>query len=340
MIKVGIIGATGYTGAELIRSILSHPEMELSYIAAASTAGEKFSNLYPGYTGKVDLVVQKYDIADMKKMSLDVMFIALPHGHSMNIVPELYKTGIKIVDLGADFRLKNVEDFKEWYKTDHTAIETIPKATYGLPEKYRDQIKKAQLVANPGCYTTASILGLWPLSNAGIEISSIIIDAKSGVSGAGKKLSEATHYSNCNEGVMAYKVLTHQHTPEIVQEVGEDLVFVPHLIPMTRGIISTMYINTDKKYSEEEIRKIFEDYYKDEPFVQFLDNGKVLNTKMVFGSNNCFLQVYLDKIKKTIVVTSVIDNLIKGAAGQAIQNCNIMFGFSEYLGLGSVGLYP
>lgn len=338
MIRVGVVGATGFTGVELARCLFRHSGAELVYIAADSTAGSSLSELYPHLVDRVEIVAEKYDIEKVKKLNLDLMFLALPHGASMKIVPELMQTNIKIVDLGADFRLKSKEAFEQWYKTEHSASGLFNQSIYGLPEKYRDNIKDAKLVANPGCYTTASILGIWPLSS--MVNGTVIIDAKSGYSGAGKKCSSATHFCSANEGISAYKIFSHQHTAELLQESNVDLIMTPHLTPMIRGILSTIYLPLKKSVSEEQIRAAYFEKYNNEPFTKVMKKGIVLSTKMVSGSNNCFIQVYFDKERQMAIVTSVIDNLIKGASGQAIQNMNIMFGFAETDGLSQIALYP
>lgn len=340
MIKTGIIGATGYTGHELVRMILNHPDATLTYLAADSTAGQPYSTVFPHLTGLVDQITQKYTIDDVLRAGVEVMFVALPHGQSMMIVPDLLRAGIRVVDLGADFRLRSTQDYIKWYHVEHTAESLLAEAVYGLPEKYREQIRSARLVANPGCYPTSVNLALWPLVKSGIKPLGVCVDSKSGVSGAGKKPTDTTHLPSCNEAVSAYKVLQHQHTPEIEQESETSVVFVPHLIPMTRGILSTIYLTFDQSVAASSFREIYQRYYEGEPFVKLMDPAINLSTKMVFGTNNCFLQVYIDKIKNTAVIVSVIDNLIKGASGQAMQNFNIMYGFEETTSLARVALYP
>jgi N-acetyl-gamma-glutamyl-phosphate reductase len=268
------------------------------------------------------------------------VFIALPNGMAMNIVPQMLKRGAKVIDLSADYRFKDASIFKEWYKIDHSSKDLLGKAVYGLPEI--ETVKGATLVANPGCYATASILGLYPLVKEElIEMDSIVIDAKSGISGAGKTLTDDTHFPNCNEGISAYKVAAHRHTPEIEQELGKNIKisFTPHLIPMTRGILATICARAKKPMDDAKLTKIYSDFYKGKPFVRILEN-KLPSTKYVFGSNYCDIAAKYDKRANNILILSAIDNLMKGASSQAVQNMNIMFGLQETAGLQLVPVYP
>ncbi|MHB8184145.1 MAG: N-acetyl-gamma-glutamyl-phosphate reductase, partial [Candidatus Desulforudaceae bacterium] len=277
----------------------------------------------------------------------DVLFTALPHGHSMDVAREVLKKGKKLVDLGADFRIREARIYEQWYGVDHTAPELLNQAVYGLPEIYRDAVRETSLVANPGCYPTASILALAPLLRRGLVYTdSIIVDAKSGVSGAGRSFSLKGHFAETNENFQAYNVASHRHTPEIEQELsllaGEELLinFTPHLVPMTRGILATVYVNLKKYYDREELYTIFAEFYRDEPFVRLLPPGVLPQTKAVAGSNHCDIGIVSDSRTNRAIILSAIDNLVKGASGQAIQNMNLMLGIDETTALLSPGLYP
>ena len=338
MIKAGIMGGSGYTGTILIGLLTRHPEAELIFVTSESHKGKKISDVCPHLEGVLDL---SYKAPDVDKLSgADVVFLALPNGMAMHIAPKFLKAGVKVIDLSADYRFKDANLFKEWYKMDHASKDLLAKAVYGLPEI--ENVKGADLVANPGCYATASILGLYPLVKEGlIDLNSIIVDAKSGVSGAGKALTEETHFSHCNEGLAAYKVASHRHNPEIEQELGANIkiTFTPHLIPMTRGILATIYAKAGKAVDEAKLTKVYKDFYKGKPFIRVLDN-KLPSTKNVYGANYCDIAVKYDKHTNTIIVLSAIDNLIKGASGQALQNMNIMFGVRETAGLEQIAIYP
>jgi len=339
MIKVGIMGGSGYTGEILAGLVLRHPEAKLVFITSGSHKNEKLSDVYPHLGGISDITYKAPDVDKLAK-DADVVFLALPNGMAMNIAPKLLNAGAKVIDLSADFRFKDASIFKEWYKMDHSSKSLLSKAVYGLPEI--ENVKEADLVANPGCYATASILGLYPLVKEGIiELDSIVVDAKSGVSGAGKALTDDTHFPNCNDGISAYKVASHRHIPEIEQELGEKIkiVFTPHLIPMTRGILATIYAKANKTIDEVKLAKIYKDFYKGKPFIRVLE-GKLPSTKYVYGSNYCDIAVKYDKRTNNIIVLSAIDNLVKGASGQAVQNMNMMFGLKETAGLELVPVYP
>lgn len=338
MIKVGIVGGSGYTGVILVGMVLRHPEAKLVFVTSESHKNEKVSDVYPHLEGICDL---SYKAPDIEKLagSADIIFLALPNGMAMNIAPKILDAGAKVVDLSADYRFKDAKIFKEWYKIDHSSKELLGKAVYGLPEI--ENIKGATLVANPGCYATASILGLYPLVKQGlIDPDSIIVDAKSGVSGAGKSLTDDTHFPNCNEGISAYKVASHRHTPEIEQELGEGIkiTFTPHLVPMTRGILATIYAKASKAIDEAKLIQIYKDLYKGKPFIRVVE--KMPSTKYVYGTNYCDIAVKYDKRTNNIIILSAIDNLVKGASGQAIQNMNIMFGLRETAGLEQIAVYP
>jgi len=339
MIKVGVMGGSGYTGEILVGLLLRHPEVKLAFVTSSSHENEKISDIYPHLEGITDLSYKAPDIEKLTKEA-DVVFLALPNGMAMNIAPKILEASSKVIDLSADYRFKDPKVFMEWYKMDHTSKNLLTKAVYGLPEI--EKVSGAKLVANPGCYATASILGLYPLVKEGlIDTDSIVVDAKSGVSGAGKSLTDDTHYPNCNDGISAYKVASHRHTPEIEQALGGGIkiTFTPHLTPMTRGILSTIYAKASKPVDEKKLAKIYKDIYKKTHFIRVLE-GKLPSTKYVNGTNYCDIAVKYDKRTNNIIVLSAIDNLVKGASGQALQNMNIMFGLPETTGLELVPVYP
>lgn len=344
MIRASIIGATGYAGVDLLRLLLNHREVELAVLTSETYAGQPISQVYPHLKGHVDIVLNKMDIKPIAEKS-DVVFVALPHGHAMNVVPTLLAAGVKVVDFGADYRLSDRTVYEQWYKLTHTSPEV--KAVYGLPELHRSKIKEANLVANPGCYPTATILGITPLLRAGlVEHDPIIVDAKSGISGAGRGLGLMFHYPESGENVRAYNIGGHRHTPEIEQELtlaaGEDITisFTPHLMPMSRGILSTSYLCLKPGVSVEQITEAYERAYGNEFFVRLLGAGQYPATKHVRGTNHCDIAWHVDSRTNRVVVVSVIDNLMKGAAGQALQNMNIVFDFPETEGLRFPAFYP
>jgi len=278
---------------------------------------------------------------------LDVAFLALPHGKSAPLAKKLYEKGVKVIDLGADFRLKSLDDYKNWYELEHECPELLTESVYGLPEIYKELIKKNSIIANPGCYPTSVILGLAPLlANKLIKLDNIIIDSKSGISGAGKTLTQQTHYPDMNDNLLAYKVGNHRHTPEIEQELGLlggakiQVNFTPHLIPMNRGILSTIYTQGDKSLTNCELEKIYKEYYQDCPFIRIRDQNNLPQTKWVYGSNFCDMAPIYDERTGRLIIISAIDNLVKGASGQAIQNMNLMFGLEETTGLRYGPIYP
>lgn len=338
MIKAGIIGGTGYTGEILAGLLLRHPEVSLAWITSQSHKNEKIAEVYPHLNELTDLVCKEPHIEKLAK-SADVVFIALPNGMAMNLAPKILKAGAKVIDLSADFRFKDASVFKQWYKMEHSSAKLLKDAVYGLPEI--NKIKGSDLVANPGCYATASILGLYPLVMEGIvETDSLVVDAKSGVSGAGKSLTDDTHFPNCNEGMSAYKVASHRHTPEIEQALGEgiNITFTPHLIPMNRGILATIYAKSKGTMDEAKLLKIFKEIYKGKYFIRVTEN--LPSTKNVYGSNYCDITARYDKRTGNIIVISAIDNLMKGASSQAVQNMNLMFGVAEKSGIDLVPIYP
>jgi len=344
-IRAGVIGATGYAGAELVRLLSEHPGVRLAGLTTQSYGGKPFWEVYPHLYKHTDMVCQELDLGSLVD-GCDVIFTALPHGHSMPVAAEVIRQGKRLVDLGADFRFNDVKTYEKWYKMDHSEPLLNEQAVYGLPEIHRESIREARIVANPGCYPTSAILGLAPLLRNGLaDAGSIVIDSKSGVSGAGRSLSLNTLYCEVNENIKAYNIGIHRHTPEIEQELsllaGQSLVvsFTPHLTPMNRGILSTIYASL-KNVGREEITDLYREFYEGSPFVRVLPPGMLPGTKSVSGSNHCDIGLVVDDRTGRVVVASAIDNLIKGASGQAVQNMNIMFGLSEGMGLGRPGMYP
>ncbi len=342
--KVSIIGATGYAGAELIRLVAAHPEAELLHITSESSTGQAIDQLYPHLRGLEDKVLGSMNQLEELAQS-DLVFIALPHGHAMTSGKALSEAGVKVIDLGADYRFSDETVYEEWYKVKHT--HPASGAVYGLTELNRAKVKEAKIVGNPGCYTTASILALAPLVKAGlVETDSLVIDAKSGVSGAGRGFSMNSHFSETWENFKAYNIAGHRHTPEIEQALsllaGEalTLTFTPHLAPMSRGILSTCYGKLKSGVMPQQITDAFEEMYAAEYFIRLLGLGGYPATKNVRGSNFCDIGWHLDRRTGRVVVVSAIDNLVKGAAGQAVQNMNVMAGFDEKAGLELVPLYP
>ncbi len=345
MIRVGILGATGYAGIETVRLISRHSECELTMLVSQTFKGQKISDVYQNLRGVCDLVCEELDVAKAAE-KCDVVFTALPHGASKEVIPGLYNAGLRVIDLSGDFRYNDVKVYEQWYGQPHSAPELLNESVYGLCELHREEIKNTRLVGNPGCYTTCSILGLAPLVKNGlIDNSSIIIDAKSGVSGAGRGLGLDYHFCECTENMKAYKLGTHRHTSEIEQELGllagEDIMlsFSPHLVPMKRGIFATCYANLKTDKTQDELVQLYKDFYKNEYFVRVYDSGKLPESNHVAGSNFVDIGLVTDKRLNRVIVVSAIDNLVKGAAGQAVQNMNIMFGLPENTGLLQAGLY-
>ncbi|NMA83359.1 MAG: N-acetyl-gamma-glutamyl-phosphate reductase [Epulopiscium sp.] len=346
MIKTAIIGATGYVGEELIRILLQHPKVHVKIATSQSYVGQSLDSIYGHFREKCSLICEDEDwekIAD----EVDVLFLALPHGLASYKVTDALLKKAKVIDLGADYRLKDVSIYEDWYKTEHGTPHLIKKSVYGLCEWEREAIKKANLIANPGCYTTCSILSLAPLIKEDlIQEESIIIDAKSGVTGAGRSLSIGTHFTECNESIKAYQIAVHRHTPEIEEQLGKvggkaiQLTFIPHLIPMNRGILTTAYASIKPGVTKEQVQVAYEKYYKDEGFIRLLPEGIYPETKWVKGSNYCDIGFSLDQRTGRIVIIGAIDNLIKGAAGQAVQNMNLIFGLPETMGLETVPIFP
>lgn len=345
MIKAGIVGATGYAGEQLVWILHNHADVSIEFYNSHNYANIQFNQVYNNYIGFIEDMCVDMDEAMNRLDKIDILFIALPHGKSFEITEKALSLGVKVIDLGADFRLDSKETYESWYNVKHELPSLLEQAVYGLCEINREKIKNCNLLANPGCYPTATILGLAPLlKNKLINSSTIIIDAKSGVSGAGRAASIPTLFTECNESVKAYGVASHRHTPEIEQELskiaGENLVvsFTPHLIPMNRGILSTCYAQLKEDITTEKILSIYKEFYKGSYFVKVIDG--LPETRWVRGSNLCHIGVRVDKRTKRVIVVSAIDNLIKGAAGQAVQNMNIMFGLEETKGLEFIAMAP
>ncbi|SHK19777.1 N-acetyl-gamma-glutamyl-phosphate reductase [Desulforamulus aeronauticus] len=346
MAKIGVVGATGYAGAELVRLLSRHPQATLAVLTSQTYAGKAMGEVFPHLLGVVDHTLEELNVAELVDRC-DVIFTALPHGHAMPMGQEVMRQGKRLIDLGADFRLKDVATYQHWYQTEHTASALVTKAVYGLPELYRKDIKNSVIVANPGCYPTSTILGLAPLlTNKLINLETIIVDAKSGVSGSGRGLSLKSHFTEITNNFQAYGVATHRHTPEIEQELSElagvsvTVNFTPHLTPMIRGILCTSYAKMTSHMSSEQLTELYREFYQGEPFVRVLPVGIYPATKNVAGSNLCDLSVTVDPRTGRVIVLSAIDNLIKGAAGQAVQNLNLLLDIPENTGLDFAGMYP
>jgi N-acetyl-gamma-glutamyl-phosphate reductase len=345
MIKVGIVGGTGYTGVELLRLLAAHPDVQLTAITSRKEDGLPVADMFPSLRGHVDLAFSNPEKVDLALC--DVVFFATPHGVAMAQAPGLLAAGVKVIDLAADFRLKDQATFEKWYKIPHTAPQLLEEAVYGLPELNREAIKGARLVANPGCYPTTMQLGYYPLLKAGvIDAGHLIADAKSGVSGAGRKAEIGTLFAEASDNFKAYGVSGHRHTPETSaqlqrytsQKVG--LIFTPHLVPMIRGMHSTLYGRLTRDIDNAALQALFEDEYKDSPFVDVMPFGSHPETRSTRGSNMLRLAVHRPDGDDTVVVLVVQDNLVKGASGQAVQCMNLMFGLAETTGLQQIALLP
>lgn len=343
MIKAGIVGGTGYTGVELLRILVNHPEVELSIITSRSEDGVAVADLYPNLRGHTDL---RFSVPDVEKLGkCDVVFFATPHGVAHGLAQDILDTGTKVIDLSADFRLQDADEWSHWYKQPHGAPHLLEQAVYGLPEVNREQIRQARLIAVPGCYPTSVQLGLIPLLEKKLLPAQMLIaDCKSGVSGAGRGANVGSLLCESSESMMAYAVSGHRHLPEIKQGLQQaaghpvELTFVPHLTPMIRGIHATLYAQVSGQAGD--IQALFENRYANEPFVDVMPAGSHPATRSVKGSNMCRIAVHHDHDNQRVVVLSVIDNLVKGASGQAVQNMNIAFGLKEQLGLQHVALMP
>lgn len=342
MIRVGIVGGTGYTGVELLRLLARHPEVQIASITSRGDAGTDVTQMFPNLRGRLRLRFEDPATANLK--SCDVVFFATPNGVAMEQAPPLLDAGVRVIDLAADYRISDVADWSRWYGMQHASPEWVGKAVYGLPEMNRAAIRNARLVANPGCYPTAVQLGFMPLLEQGlVELDHLVADAKSGVSGAGRKAEVATLFAEASDNFKAYAVPGHRHLPEIRQGLsamaGEPvgLTFVPHLTPMIRGIHATLYARIR---SEADLQALFAERYRDEPFVDVLPAGSHPDTRSVRAANTCRIAVHRPQGGEVVVVLAVIDNLVKGAAGQAVQNLNIMFGLPETEGLQQIAVLP
>jgi N-acetyl-gamma-glutamyl-phosphate reductase len=345
MVKVGIVGGTGYTGVELLRLLVRHPQVELVAITSRAEAGTNVVDLFPSLRGRVDLAFS--DPSEAPLARCDCVFFATPNGVAMSQARAILDSGARVIDLSADFRLKDLAVWKRWYKAEHASPDLVANAVYGLPEMYRDRIRGARLVANPGCYATAVQLALLPLVETDhVDHAHLIADAKSGVSGAGRKAEVPLLYSEASENFKAYAVEGHRHHPEIVESLQSlegasgrrlGLTFIPHLLPMVRGILATVYARITR---ETDFQALFEKRFSGEPFVDVLPPGSLPETRWVRGSNHCRIAVHRPMGGDTLVVIAVEDNLVKGAAGQAVQNMNLMFGFPETQGIDQVAVMP
>jgi len=345
-LNIAIVGSSGYTGGELMRMLLNHSRVSMAAITSEKSAGKPITAVFPHLAGLTSLVCEHLD-PDAIARKVDVVFLALPHVTAQEVVFRFQQLGKKVIDLSADYRLSDPVVYEQWYEHKHQYPELLKSAVYGLPELHREKIRTASLVANPGCYPTSAILGIAPLIKKGAaDLASFIIDSKSGVSGAGRNPSLAHHYTEVNEGFMAYKVGTHRHTPEIEQELSMlarkriTVSFTPHLVPMNRGILTTIYGTLTTQMDTAQLFSLYQEFYNNEPFVRLLPAGNFPNVRNVRGSNFCDIGVYADARTGRAVVVTAIDNLVKGASGQAIQNMNLMMGFDEGEGLRFAGLFP
>lgn len=345
-IRVAIVGSTGYSGVELIRLLLTHPHVNITSVVSSSNPGTPLADIFPHLVGIIEDSLDPVDVALLKEKA-DVVFTATPSGISLELVPQLIDAGLRVIDLSGDFRLKSGALYEQWYKHKPAADVYLNQAVYGLSEVFHEEIKGARFISNPGCFSTAALLGLIPVLSSGwIDPQSIIIDAKSGVSGAGRGISLSSHYAEINENFYAYKVNKHQHTPEIEQVLsqisGKEVVttFTTHLVPMTRGILCTMYANLTEDITDEALIDRYEQYYRDRSFVRIRQQGKYPATKQVWGSNYCDIGFSVDPRTKRLTILSVIDNVVKGASGQAVQNLNLMMDWDETLGLHFTPVFP
>jgi len=348
MVKVGVVGATGYAGGELLNILAEHPGAEVTFIGSRGEAGNTLGEYLPAFYGHPlgELRFQP-PVAENIVGVCDLVFTAVPHGKSMSIVPQLLQAGVKVIDLAADFRFRDPSIYEEWYGVKHTHPELCKQAVYGLPELYREEIKSASLIGNPGCYPTSVILGAVPaVKHHMVDVSSAVVSSLSGVSGAGRKLHTLYHFAERNESMCAYKVGEHRHTPEIEQELSRiagktvRVSFTPHLIPVTRGILSTIVFYSNGRLDEDQVHTSYRRFYSSTPFVDVLPRGILPETGSVYASNHCQIGVKVDVRLNRLIVVTVIDNLRKGAASQAVQNMNLMFGFEESAGISMAGIHP
>jgi N-acetyl-gamma-glutamyl-phosphate reductase len=340
-IKAGVINVTGYIGAELARLLCQHPQVKLATVTGRSAAGQKLGDVFPNFAGTNYIIKAELD------SKIDIAFSAMPHKSSVDVVPSLLKQGIRVVDASADFRLKYAGEYTKWYGFTHPSPKLLRKAVFGLPELHQNEIASASLVANPGCYSTGAILALAPVVKEGLIYPDIVVDSKSGVSGAGRTLTLTTHYSEANEDVCAYSLEGHRHLPEIEQElkalnpsISPSITFVPHLVPMTRGILSTCYakLADSRRLTVASLKQIYREFYKHDSFVQITTTPP--HTKHVWGTNLCLIYPTVDSRTDRLIVISCLDNLVKGGAGQAVQNMNLMFDLPETTGLEALAIYP
>lgn len=343
-IAIAIIGATGYTGLELLRLLSGHPKARVVAATSRQYAGKPLDEVFPSLA-PWPLVCEPLNVSKLSK-KIKLAFLCLPHHEAMNVAADFRKKGVKVIDLSADFRIKNSTVYETWYGP-HTQKKLLAEAVYGLPELHREQIKKAKLVASPGCYATTNILALAPLlKNGMIDPQNIICDSKSGASGAGRAAQVDTLYSEVNDSFKAYKVANHRHTPEIEQELSllaqspVTLTFSPHLVPMDRGILTTVYCKPHRKWATSDVLKVYQKFYKQEKFVRILPEGQLPTTKNVRGTNNCHIGIVTDPRTERLIVIATLDNLTKGASGQALQSFNIMYGYNETMGLEQKALAP
>ncbi|GLI53032.1 N-acetyl-gamma-glutamyl-phosphate reductase [Thermodesulfovibrio yellowstonii] len=346
MLKAFICGGSGYTGSELLRILAGHDEVEIVGVTSEKSAGMSVSELFPAFFIYKNLKFENLHIEKIKDRA-DIYFLALPHGKSQEVGALLVGANKRVIDLSADFRIKDAKVYEQWYKTPHSCSDLLKEAVYGLPEIYRDKIKKARLIANPGCYPTSAILPLYPfLKKELINIDTIVVDSKSGTSGAGRKAEVTLSYCEVNEDFRAYNVAKHRHTPEIEQELsyasGRDITidFTTHLLPLNRGILSTIYGKLNKNMTTKEAIEVLEESYQNEPFVKIMPEGQIPAIKYVRGTNYCYIGVVVNQRTGRIILISAIDNLVKGASGQAVQNMNIMFGIDETKALKNLALSP
>jgi len=346
MVRVAICGGSGYTGGELLRILSYHPEVIVTAVTSERSSGKKVSDLFPNVHKYSSLVYEKLKTGDILEKA-ELYFMALPYGKSQEAVDLFFRHGKKVIDLSADYRLKDVATYEEWYKVPHRFQKTLKGSVYGLPEIYRKKISKTSLVANPGCYPTGAILGVYPaIKNRIIDVSNVVIDSTSGTSGAGRSADVAFSYCEVNEGFKAYAVATHRHTPEIEQEISalahKDIKvnFTPHLASFDRGILTTIYAPLQKRISTKKILDIYRKSYAHEPFTRVLDEGRFPNVKSVRGTNLCEIGLIVNRRTNTLIIVTAIDNLMKGASGQAVHNMNIMMGIDEKTALDTVALYP
>ena len=338
MVRAGIVGSTGYAGYQLSSILSQHKNVSIVFLSSHNYSNMKLSDVYGNLRGFLDNICIDIHSVESKLSEIDVLFLALPHGQSFDLVEKALSVGVKVIDLGADYRLRDYKEYEKWYGVTHKLTSRLEDAVYGLPELNRERISSSSLVANPGCYPTASILAIAPLMHTGIiDNTSIIIDAKSGVSGAGRSANISSLFCECGESIKAYSVASHRHTPEIEQQLsdvaGDKIIlnFTPHLVPMSRGILATCYGNLKKSISQNELYDLYRSYYNNERFIRITET--LPETRYVKGSNICDIAVRVDERTNRVIAISAIDNLIKGAAGQAVQNMNILFGFYEHAGI-------